>query len=93
MMLSDEFDSRWRLDPLFRVMKKLIAEQCIKTVAVDADVIITYIAKKAVCGIAFHIFPRTFFFFEGAPLMGIMAGWTGDVSHMYFFPCLLVEDG
>ena len=92
-MLLDEFNSGGGgLNPFFRVMEIFVAEQRIKAVAVYADIVITHIAEKAVCCISFKVLADSLFFFKRTPLVGIMAGRTGDVAHMDLLPCLLVKD-
>lgn len=91
--LSDDLDRcGGRLNSFFRVMKIFISEECVKAVAVDTDIVIADIAKKAVCCVSFQVFPDAFFLCQRAPLMRIMTGWTGDVAHIHFFAGPFIEN-
>ena len=68
-----------------RVVIIFIPENRIKTVAVNAYIVIAYISEKAVCCVAFKVFVFPLCFYQGTPLVGVMARRARDIAYIRLF--------
>ena len=50
-----------------------ISEQGVKTMAVNADIVVTYVPEEAVCCGALQVPLDAFVLMQGAPLVGVVA--------------------